>query len=106
VQAQAAARKTLAAIGLAGRLDHKPARLSGGERQRVAIVRALVTRPDCVLADGPTGNQDRASACGVFEPVLALARERGSAFVLVTHSPALATRCQRALCLDRGRLAG
>ncbi|MCM2355461.1 MAG: ABC transporter ATP-binding protein [Arenimonas sp.] len=102
---RAQAQALLAEVGLAGAGDKKPGQLSGGMQQRVAIARALLMRPALVLADEPTGNLDTASSDDVFRTLRRIHAEQGTAFVVVTHDPRLAARCDRLVELVDGRIA-
>ncbi|QAA93136.1 lipoprotein-releasing ABC transporter ATP-binding protein LolD [Pollutimonas thiosulfatoxidans] len=103
-RARERAQEVLEQVGLAQRMDHYPGQLSGGERQRVALARALVTRPTCVLADEPTGNLDRYTAESMFDLLVQVNRDFGTAFAIVTHDPALAALAHRRLYMDKGLL--
>lgn len=100
----ARAEALLQRVGLDHRAGYLPGRLSGGERQRVAVVRALINQPKLVLADEPTGALDRASAAEVAALLGQLNREQGVTLVVVTHSEDLASRMDRVLSMQDGRL--
>jgi lipoprotein-releasing system ATP-binding protein len=103
-RARSRAEELLAAVGLAGRMSHRPSALSGGEQQRAAVARALATDPLVVLADEPSGNLDHGNSERLHELFSRLAREFETALVVVTHNRLLAARADRVLSLDGGRL--
>ena len=103
-EARSRAEERLSAVGLAGRMTHRPAELSGGEQQRCAVARALVHDPSLVLADEPSGNLDHTSSEHLHELLFRLAREFETAIVIVTHNRQLAARADRILWLEDGRL--
>ena len=102
VEAEAPARILLDAVSLGKRLHHTPAELSGGERQRVAVARALVGKPDCVLADEPTGNLDSKNTQNVFDIFRELAHERGQTIIAVTHDEDFARNSDRVIDMSDG----
>lgn len=103
-RARSRAEELLAAVGLAGRMTHRPPELSGGEQQRCAVARALVHDPKVLLADEPSGNLDHANSGLLHDLLLGLARNYETAMVVVTHNRALADRADRVLLLENGRL--
>ena len=103
--ARKSAAEMMARVGLSQRLGHYPRVLSGGEQQRVALARAFVVQPAVLLADEPTGSLDFATGETVMELMFDLNREQGTTLVLVTHDSAIATRCQRRITIEAGRLA-
>jgi lipoprotein-releasing system ATP-binding protein len=104
-EARAAAEAILKEVGLGHRLEHRTGELSGGEQQRVAVARALVLRPDLVLADEPTGNLDTHTGDEVFRLMRDLNRARGITFVIVTHNEALSSQADRIIRMVDGRIA-
>jgi lipoprotein-releasing system ATP-binding protein len=98
------AKRLLAMVGLAERVDHRPSQLSGGEQQRVAIARALANSPRVLLADEPTGNLDSATGTQIVDLLVGLHRRHGTTLILVTHDPALAAHAERIVELRDGRV--
>ena len=103
-EAMASAAEVLKKVGLGHRIEHMPGELSGGERQRAAVARALVTKPQCVLADEPTGNLDRHTAHAVFDLLLEMNQTQGVALVVVTHDLELSAKLKRQYKLVDGTL--
>jgi len=103
-QAEQTAAALLERVGLVARLDHIPAKLSGGEQQRVALARAFVTQPAILFADEPTGNLDSKTGDQIIELLFELNKEKATTLVLVTHDKTLASRCDRTVHIEAGRL--
>jgi lipoprotein-releasing system ATP-binding protein len=105
-EARTEAAELLAEVGLGERLHHKPGELSGGEQQRVAVARALMQRPDLVLADEPTGNLDTHTGEALFALLRKLNKARGTTFVIVTHNDKLSAQADRIIRMEDGQIVG
>ncbi|MBK6506219.1 MAG: ABC transporter ATP-binding protein [Ignavibacteria bacterium] len=103
---KSAAERMLAEVGLKNRMNHKPSELSGGESQRVAIARALVNSPGLILADEPTGNLDSENSEAIMELIFELRKKLGKTFIIVTHNDSFASRCDRVISLQDGKVIG
>lgn len=103
---KSAAESMLTEVGLKGRMNHKPSELSGGESQRVAIARALVNSPGLILADEPTGNLDSENSEAIMELIFELRKKLGKTFIIVTHNDSFASRCDRVISLQDGKVIG
>ncbi len=103
-EAHAEAVALLAEVGLGERLAHKPGELSGGEQQRVAVARALMQRPDLVLADEPTGNLDTHTGEALFALLRELNKTRGTTFIIVTHNEKLSAQADRIIHMEDGMI--
>ncbi len=104
-EAKKRAKDMLASVNLTNRADHRPSELSGGERQRVAIGRALINNPSLVMADEPTGNLDKTTADAIFDLLIKLNKEQGTAFLVVTHDLELAKKLDKQLVMSDGQLS-
>ena len=104
--ARARGRDLLVRMGLADRVDFPSAKLSGGQKQRVAVARALMNRPELVLADEPTGNLDRTSAMQVMDLIAEINRDEGTTFLISTHDEKIASLCRRQIVVGDGMVTG
>jgi putative ABC transport system ATP-binding protein len=103
-EARERSAKALEAVGLGGRIHHRPSAMSGGEQQRVGLARAMIAKPKLLLADEPTGNLDQNTGAKVIELMFDMARQQNASVIFVTHDPALAARADRTLTMTRGEL--
>jgi putative ABC transport system ATP-binding protein len=103
-EGRAQAAEALTAVGLGGRVHHRPSALSGGEQQRVGLARAMIAKPRLLLADEPTGNLDQETGAMVIQLMFDLARKQNTAVALITHDPSLAARADRVFTMTQGEL--